>query len=128
MYHQDFYTQCQQEFCNTFRESMGFHISYMDSVRHGDVYKTIRATPLDVYTPVVDFMMRNDGKCMLVVSGNNEDDEFVEIGLYELETRDIEHVQIVLRYIMVSAVLRFHEGNKLQRTWGISNATITDEM
>lgn len=124
----DFYTQCQQEFRHTFRESMGFHISQFESVRNGDIYKTMRATPLDVYTPVVDFMIRNDGHCMLLVSGNNEDDEFVEIGLYELETRDIERVQIVLRYIMVSAVLRFHEGNKLQRTWGISTATITDDM
>jgi hypothetical protein len=64
---------------------------------------------------------------MFVVSGHNEDDEFVEIGVYELETRDIERVQIVLRYILVSAVLRFHEGNKLQRAWGISASTITDE-
>ncbi len=123
----DFFEQCRHEFRQTFRESMGFHISHMDVVRNDDVYTTLRATALDWYTPIVDLMMRDDGKCMFVVSGHNEDDDFVEIGVYELETRDIERVQIVLRYILVSAVLRFHEGNKLQRAWGISASTITDE-
>ena len=127
MYIHDFFEQCKVEFRMHFRESMGFSISHLTCKRNDCLYTTLRATSIDWYTPIVDLMMRDDGKCMLVVSGYNEDDAFVELGIYELETRDIERFQIVLKYIMVAAVLRFHAGNKVSRNWGVAAATITDE-
>ena len=123
----DFFEQCKTEFRQHFRESMGFSITHLECMRNDFLYTTLRATPIDWYTPIVDLMMRADGKCLLVVSGYNEDDDFVELGIYELETRDMERFQIVLRYIMVSAVLRFNEDNKISRVWGIEAATLTDE-
>lgn len=124
---QEFFELCKKEFGNHFRESMGFTIKKMTRERNGYLYTTLRAVHLDWYTPVVDFMMCADGQSLFVISGYNEDDDFVEIGSYELQTRDIERVQIILRYILVSAVLRFHENNKLKREWGFSHVIITDE-
>ena len=122
----EFFKQCESEFRNFFRESMGFTIQQLTSERDDYLYTTLRAIPIDWYTPIVDFMMCADGNCLFIVSGYNEDNEFVEIGVYKLETRDIERFQIILRYIMIMDVLRFHENNKISRTCNCETATITD--
>lgn len=122
----DFYTQLKDEFLQNFRQSMGFHITQFQQTRDNILYNTLRATTMDRYTPAVDLMIPADGACVIAVVGVNEDEELVEFGIYTLNTRDIERARVVLHYIMIAAVLQFHEKHKISRDWGVATATVTD--
>lgn len=121
----------KEAFLQTFRPSLGFSINQptYPCAREDGQYTLIRAISSDCYSPVISLLMKDDGsKCIISVSSYNEDDNFVEFGVYILETHDVERFQMILNYVMVAAVLQFHENNKLPRTWGTAVATITDEL